>query len=92
LAIGDPFFRSPAILYNHCPSTVNRPGSTRTVQLNRRYQRPLVRKEREERLAVSIRGPRPDPQILVLFAVFASFVVKYLGSVASFYYRMISPA
>ena len=27
----------------------------------------------------SIRGPRHDPQILVLLAVFASFAVKCLG-------------
>jgi len=39
----------------------------------------LNRKARKERLAVSIRGPRPDPQILVLFAIFASFAVKIPG-------------
>jgi hypothetical protein len=64
------------------------------MQLNRRYQQPLVRKERKEKptaskgfrnhpahvsRTTSIRGPRPDPQILACFAVFASFAVKYLG-------------
>ena len=39
-----------------------------------------ARKERKERPAVSIRGPRPDPQILARVAVFASFAVKCLGS------------
>ena len=64
------------------------------MQLNRRYQRQLVRKVRKESPAVSkgfrshpayasrtisLRGPRPDPEILARFAVFASFAVKYLG-------------
>jgi hypothetical protein len=41
------------------------------LQLNRK-----ARKERKERLAVSILGLRPDPQILARFAIFASLAVK----------------
>ena len=72
--------------------------SARTMQLNRRYQRPLVRKGHKKRPAVSkgfrshpayasrtisLRGPRPDPQVLARVAVFASFAVKYLVSVVA---------